>query len=91
MYLQHPSSATMANFAISLLAILPLASGLCLPAGEIKEKRNVLNAREITISTLPPTISYSTAIKTLQSATVSETPSLTGVCTTVSMEIPIAS
>lgn len=63
-----------------LLAVSQLTLVYSLPAQDVRRQPEVLDERAITISTnLEATTSYSTAIKTLQTATVTTRPSLTGV------------
>ncbi|CAO2654489.1 Nn.00g112220.m01.CDS01 [Neocucurbitaria sp. VM-36] len=69
----------MAKLAAFLLAFAQLTSGYCLPPGEVRRNVDVLNERAITLSTgLQATTSYSRAIKTVQSASPTAAPSLTG-------------
>ena len=66
-----------------LLAVSQLTLVYCFPARDVKRQPGVVEERAITISTnLEATTSYSTAIETLQTATVTTRPSLTGVCIT---------
>lgn len=69
--------ATMAH----LLLVLAQLSAVCgLPAGGVVQEHSDLDEREIpTPSSLPPTTSYSTAITSLQSVSISILPSITGV------------
>ncbi|KAJ8106312.1 hypothetical protein OPT61_g9618 [Boeremia exigua] len=68
----------MAKFSL-LLAISQLPLVFSHPAGNIKRQPDVLEERAITISTnLEATTSYSTAIQTLQTATLTTRPSLEG-------------
>ena len=68
----------MAKLAALLLASAPLLTSVRgLPAAG---DANAVAARAITLSSLPITTSYSTAIESLQTATVTAEPSITGVC-----------
>ena len=63
-----------------LLAMSQLALVYALPTRDVKQQTELLNKRAITISTnLDITTSYSTAIESLQTATLTIRPSLTGV------------
>jgi endo-1,3(4)-beta-glucanase len=67
--------------ALLLLGFAQLSAVFALPAGVTKPEAVELDERAVSISTvLQPTISYSTAITSLQSATISVLPSITGVC-----------
>jgi hypothetical protein len=71
----------MASTVSLLLAFIQLALVSSLPAGAAKREPPLLNERAIQIaSDLQPTISYSTAIESLQSASITVLPSVTGVC-----------
>lgn len=63
-----------------LLAISQLSVVYSLPAKDLQRQPKVLDERAITISTdLEATTSYSTAIESLQTATLTTRPQLTGV------------
>lgn len=63
-----------------LLAISQLTLVYSLPAKNIERRPGVLDERAITISTnLEATTSYSRAIESLQTATLTTRPALTGV------------
>ncbi|KAF2819593.1 hypothetical protein CC86DRAFT_131951 [Ophiobolus disseminans] len=62
-----------------LLALAQLSFVIGLPAGDAKHEPALLDERAIQIATdLQPTISYSTAIESLQSASITVLPSMTG-------------
>lgn len=71
----------MAKLAL-LLALSHAGFLLALPTADKKREPDVIDAREITISSdLEVTTSYSSAaVSSLQSATVTVQPSVTGVC-----------
>jgi endo-1,3(4)-beta-glucanase len=72
----------MATMALLLLGIAQLSVVFALPAGGTKPEFVDLEERAVSISAdLQPTTSYSTAITSLQSVTISILPSITGVCT----------
>jgi endo-1,3(4)-beta-glucanase len=72
----------MAAMALLLLAIVQISGVYGLPAGEIKQNAVHLDERAISISAeAEPTTSYSTAITSLQSLSISVLPSITGVRT----------
>jgi endo-1,3(4)-beta-glucanase len=67
--------------ALLLLGFAQLSAVFALPAAGTKPEAVKLDERAVSISTdLQPTISYSTAITSLQSVTISVLPSITGVC-----------
>ncbi|KAF1941738.1 endo-1,3(4)-beta-glucanase 1 precursor [Clathrospora elynae] len=68
----------MWKLATFSLALVQLVSVHGLPAGEGKRESDDVIKREITLSNVQVTTSYSTAIESLQSATVTVQPSLTG-------------
>lgn len=71
----------MAKLASFVLAVAQLTSVHGLPAGDNKREPGVLDDRAITLtSNIRATTSFSTAIETLQSISVTVEPSLTGVC-----------
>lgn len=70
----------MATATSLLVALAQLSLVLSLPAGGQKRDSSHLNERAVQIaSDLQPTISYSTAIESLQSASITILPSITGV------------
>jgi endo-1,3(4)-beta-glucanase len=70
----------MVATALLLLAIVQVSGVYGLPAGEIKQNAFNLDERAISISLkAEPTTSYSTAITSLQSLSISVLPSITGV------------
>lgn len=75
----------MASTMSLLLALAQLSSVVCLPTGDAKQEPHHLDERAVQLaSDIQPTISYSTAIESLQSATITALPSITGVCGTSS-------
>jgi endo-1,3(4)-beta-glucanase len=72
----------MAKLAYILLALTRLTFSVHgLPAVEAKLHTDAIEARAITLpSDVPVTTSYSTAIESLQSASTTGLPSLSGVC-----------
>jgi endo-1,3(4)-beta-glucanase len=74
----------MAKIALSLLALAQLTLVHSLPAGDLQRESNDLEERAISIpSNAEPTTSYSRAIESLQSASITVLPSITGVSTAV--------
>jgi len=66
-----------------LLAFAQLPFILALPGADASLDSSRLDERAFEIATdLEPTVSYSRAITSLQSAVISVLPSITGVCTT---------
>jgi endo-1,3(4)-beta-glucanase len=71
----------MAKMISLLLAVVQLPFVLGLPAGDAEREPSQLEERAVLVaSDAQPTISYSTAIESLQSATITVLPSITGVC-----------
>ncbi|KAH7354573.1 glycosyl hydrolase family 81-domain-containing protein [Pyrenochaeta sp. MPI-SDFR-AT-0127] len=69
----------MTKLTVFWLALTKILSVKSLPAGEINKGPDGLIERAITLSTnLQPTTSYSSAIESLQSASMTISPSLTG-------------
>jgi endo-1,3(4)-beta-glucanase len=75
----------MSKMALILLICARLSLVYSLPATEVKHGFADLEEREIAAvpSDLQTTTSYSTAIRSLQSVTISVLPSITGVYTTI--------
>lgn len=70
----------MAKLTSFLLASAYLvSSGHSMPLGDAKRTQDVLQARQIDLSDVPVTTSYSSAIKTVQSPTATVDSSATGV------------
>jgi hypothetical protein len=81
----HSLCFCIATMARLLLSFAQLSVVFALPAGGTKPESINLKERAVSISTdLQPTISYSSAITSLQSVTISILPSITGVCTSFS-------
>jgi endo-1,3(4)-beta-glucanase len=73
----------MARMAFLLLACARLSLVYSRAAGDAKPELSDLEEREVAVPPdLQPTISYSSAIRSLQSVTISVLPSITGVRTT---------
>lgn len=69
----------MAKLALSLLAFAQLSLVYGRPALDAEAERR-LDQRDVpSLTSLEPTISYSTAIETLQSVSITVLPSITGV------------
>jgi hypothetical protein len=69
----------MAKLASFLLALAQITSSHSLQVAELKQDEDVLAARAITLTSVDATTSYSTAIESMQTASATVEPSLTGV------------
>jgi endo-1,3(4)-beta-glucanase len=79
----------MSKMVLILLICARLSLVYSIPVVEVNHGLAGLEEREIAAipSVLQTTTSYSTAIKSLQSVTISILPSITGVCTTLYVEM----
>jgi endo-1,3(4)-beta-glucanase len=77
----------MAKLASFLLALAQITSSHSLHAAELKRDEDALAARAITLTSVDVTTSYSTAIESMQTASATIEPSLTGVSRTSNFPI----